>query len=230
MSRILITEDDQTTQTLLSTYLTQAGYDGDTAGGGQEALALVEARHPDLVVLDVMMPGMDGWQTMSELRKRSCAPVIFLTALSSQADVIRGLELGADDYLRKPFSMKELGLRVQALLRRSGGKEPLDPGYSDGSLEIDFLLRRVCLNGVPARLTPTEFRLLAYLVRNRDRAVPHAEILREVWGPEYAQDSPTLQVYIRYLREKVEPNPRKPVYIRTEWGIGYRFTGKCPTE
>jgi DNA-binding response OmpR family regulator len=227
MSRILISEDDQTMQTLLSTYLSQAGYEVDTASGGEEALALVETKQPDLVILDVMMPGMDGWQTMSELRKTSLTPVIFLTALSSQADVIRGLELGADDYLRKPFSMKELGLRVQALLRRSGGQRELAPGYQDDCLQVDLVRRSVTANGAPVRLTPTEFRLLAYLVRNRDRALPHSEILREVWGAEYAQDSATLQVYIRYLREKVEPDPCKPVYVLTEWGIGYRFTGKC---
>ena len=156
-------------------------------------------------------------------------PVIMLTAKGTQADVIQGLTLGADDYIKKPFAMEELALRVEAVLRRARARETnadadADAIFDDGRLRIDLERRVVQRDGRPVHLTPTEFRLLACLVRQRGRPVTHAELLREVWGPGYADETANLAVYIRYLREKLEETPASPQYICTEWGIGYRFT------
>jgi two-component system KDP operon response regulator KdpE len=224
--KILVIEDDQTLQALMSIYLTGRGYEVVTAGSGGEALSCLECAGPDLVVLDVMMPGMDGWETIAELRRRSAVPVIFLTALGDEEDVVRGLELGAEDYLRKPVGMKELATRIATVLRRAAG-ERSPSAFVRGPLYVDLVARRVELSGEPVHLTPTEFRLLAHLMNNEGLPVSHRELLREVWGPEYADDTASLQVYIRYLREKIEPDPKKPVYILTEWGIGYKFNGRA---
>lgn len=229
MTKILIAEGDSTTQTLLVAYLSQRGYAVLAAANGREAVVMARENAPDLIMLDLMMPGMDGWQAMAELRRASSVPVIFLTALDSERDVARGLELGADDYLRTPFSLKELGLRVQALLRRTSVPGVIDAGYRDERLEIDLVRHKVTVNGEVLHLTPTEFRLLAYLVRRQDRPVAHAEALREVWGPGYVDAPATLHVYIRYLREKIEEDPKKPAYIRTQWGVGYLFCAKATT-
>jgi two-component system KDP operon response regulator KdpE len=224
--RILVVEDDATLQALMSIYLSGRGYEVVTACDGAEALAQVADARPDLVLLDVMMPGMDGWETIVELRRKSTVPVIFLTALGNEEEVVRGLELGAEDYLRKPVGMKELATRIATVLRRARGERA--PGaYVNGPLYIDLLAHRVELNGEAVHLTPTEFRLLSYLMANEGRPVSHRELLREVWGPEYADDTASLQVYVRYLREKIEPDPKKPVHIVTEWGIGYKFNGRA---
>ncbi|MCU0507090.1 MAG: response regulator transcription factor [Anaerolineae bacterium] len=221
--RILIVEDDVTLQALMSIYLRGRGYEISIASGGCEAVDRARENAPDLILLDVMMPGMDGWEAITELRRITKAPVLFLTALGSEEQVVRGLELGADDYLRKPVGMKELAARVAAVLRRAGG-EPPDAAEESSALQIDLASHTLRRNGKLVHLTPTEFRLLAYLAAHAGRAVTHRELLCEVWGPEYAEDTASLQVYIRYLREKVEPDPKHPTHILTEWGIGYKFT------
>jgi len=163
---------------------------------------------------------------LAELRETSQTPVLFITALGQQEDIIEGLRLGADDYLTKPVDLTELELRVAAVLRRSQPAAAVEPeAFDDGYLRVDAGRHAVTAGGNPIRLTPTEFRLLAYLIANRDRAMTHAELLREVWGPAYTEDVANLQVYIRYLREKLEEDPRQPRYIATAWGIGYRFAG-----
>jgi two-component system KDP operon response regulator KdpE len=222
--KLLIIEDDITLSRLLAGHLQSLGYDVTTAPNGLEGIRLVEETTPDLVILDVMMPGMDGWAVCRHLRSTSTVPILMLTAKGTQEDVIQGLELGADDYLKKPFDLKELELRIAAILRRREGA-PGDAGivYDDGTLQVDLEQRLVVRNGQRIHLTPTEFRLLAYLVRQRGRVVPHEELLAEVWGPEYVQETANLSVYVRYLREKLEVAPSDPRYVVTEWGVGYRF-------
>jgi DNA-binding response OmpR family regulator len=227
--KILIIEDDAILGGLLARHLRNASHEVQVAIEGQEGLRLAYETHPDLIILDIMMPRMDGWQVCRRLREMADVPILILTAKGEQEDVIRGLQLGADDYVKKPFDMNELELRIEAILRRSGNGA-VDPpaGFSDELLTVDLERRLVLSRGQPVHLTPTEFRLLSYLVRHRDRTVPHAELLREVWGPQYIEDTANLSVYIRYLREKIEETPGSPVYIVTEWGIGYRF-GPSPS-
>ncbi len=224
MANILIIEDDATLGGLLAQRLQELGYEVTLADDGPRGLERAAGTGPDLIILDVMLPGMDGWEVLENLRRTQGTPVLMLTAKNEQPDVLRGLQMGADDYVKKPFDLRELELRIQALLRRAHG-EPPGPGsvYDDGVLRIDADRRIVSRRGQPLHLTPTEFRLLCYLVAHPERPVPHAELLRAVWGPQYIDDTAILSVYIRYLREKLEDTPAEPAYIRTEWGAGYRF-------
>jgi len=223
--KLLIIEDDITLNRLLAGHLQSLGYEVLSASGGAEGLELAEKAKPALVILDIMMPGMDGWQVCRRLRTTSTVPILMLTAKGAQEDVLQGLELGADDYLKKPFDLRELELRIEAILRRSGAGAMRDQKnvFDDGILRIDLERRQVVRRGQAVHLTPTEFRLLSYLMRQRGRVVPHQELLTEVWGPEYVQDTANLSVYVRYLREKLEIVPGEPRYICTEWGVGYRF-------
>jgi len=226
MPRLLILEDDPDLNRLLTEYFREAGYEVGGARTGEEALVLAAAQRPDLAILDVMVPGMDGWEVLRRLRADGPLPALFVTARGTQEDVLRGLTLGADDYVKKPFDLRELALRVAAILRRSEPSgEPPPELYDDGRLRIDLARRAVFVAEQPVRLTPTEFRLLAYLVRHAGQPVPHEELLREVWGPAYVEDVANLQVYVRYLREKIEEDPKHPRYIVTAWGAGYEFAG-----
>lgn len=227
MGSILIIEDDATLLRLLASHLTFNGYEVLLAGSGSCGLAMAREATPDLVLLDIMMPAMDGWEVCQRLRDFSDVPIIMLTARTMETDVIKGLMLGADDYIRKPFNLHELTLRIKAVLKRTGGnaKEHAAPPYSDGTLTVDHDRRLVVLNCEPVHLSPTEFRLLSYLVQNAGRTVPRCELLCEVWGPEYADDTSILPVYIRYLRQKLEQVSASR-YIATEWGVGYRFIPK----
>jgi DNA-binding response OmpR family regulator len=222
--RILIIEDDLTLSQLLAGHFSAKGFEAHSAPDGQEGLRLAYETHPDLVILDIMMPGMDGWQVCQRLREMSNVPILILTAKGEQEDLIRGLKLGADDYVKKPFDLTELELRIEAISRRIQSAPSNEPEvFDDGTLKIDLERRLVMRGGRAVHLTPTEFRLIGYLIRNRDRTVPHDELLREVWGPQYAEDTANLSVYVRYLREKIEALPGDPDYILTEWGVGYRF-------
>lgn len=228
--KILIVDDDPVFCSLLAHFLAGRGYQPVTATGGEEALHLFLEHAPDAVILDVMMPDVDGWETMRRLRAAGRdAPVIFLTARGEQADVLRGLGLGADDYIKKPFDFEELALRLAAVLRRTQpggeGRQSREGGFDDGYLRIDPDRQIAFAAGRPVHLTPTEYRLLSYLAARPGRPVPHRELLRAVWGPGYEDDLPNLQVYVRYLREKLEPDPRQPRYLHTVRGVGYRFGG-----
>jgi two-component system KDP operon response regulator KdpE len=225
--KLLIIEDDATLARAVAIGLGLRGYDVRTAGDGPTGLQLAAEWEPDLVILDIMMPGMDGWEVCRRLRETSDTPVIMLTAKGLQEHVIRGLTLGADDYVKKPFDLRELELRVEAVLRRPRPREAEESAvFDDGRLRIDLERRLVLRGGEPVHLTPTEFRLLACLVRGRGRPVAHQELLRVAWGPGYVEETANLAVYIRYLREKLEETPGSPRYICTEWGVGYRFS--CP--
>lgn len=222
--RILAIDDSADLLRILQLCLERENYRVFTAGNGREGLQRTYSVQPDLVILDVMMPGMDGWEVLSRLREMSEVPVIMLTAKGREADIVRGLGLGADDYIVKPFGAAELLARVQALLRRN--KTPAIrrlTRYQDNGLIIDLDQHEVRVKGTLVDLTPTEFRLLSVLVQNAGKVVPHRTLLAQVWGEEYANEVHYLKLYIRYLRQKIEESPSNPRYILTEWGVGYRF-------
>ena len=192
---------------------------------GEAALDLVEREHPDVVLLDIAMPGMDGFETLREIRAFSDVPVIMLTAKDDVLDKVKGLELGADDYVTKPFDHLELLARVKALLRRLDMPQPTSraPSFRSGDLEIDFAAQEVRLRSQPVPLTATEYKLLYHLVRNAGHVLRHETLLAKVWGREYVDEVDYLRVYIRRLRRKLEEDPERPRQILTERGLGYRF-------
>jgi two-component system KDP operon response regulator KdpE len=226
---ILIIDDDKLTSQMVSDRLTEAGYTVHLAHDGQKGLRQMYAHQPDLVILDLMMPKMDGWTTCQRIRQMSNVPVIMLTAKDRPQDIIRGLDEGADEYMTKPFEVDVLLARVRAVLRRVEllKDKPKTSGdtYSDDYLFFNPTERRVTVNGERVNLTPTEYNLLALLVKNMGRVLPYRDLLEQVWGWEYIDDVDYLRVYIWHLRRKLEPDPKKPRYVLTEHGIGYRFEG-----
>lgn len=223
--KILVIDDDKHLRRVVQLSLEQAGYEVYTAKDGAQGLRQAFNTQPDLVLLDVLMPDMDGWEVLTRLQAISDLPVIMLTAKGEEADVVRGLNLGADDYILKPFGTEELNARIQSALRRA--RQPAasrkTAAYADDYLTVDFVRRRVMIEGEPINFTPTEFRLLTALVRRAGRVVPHRALLAEVWGSEYVDETQYLKLYIRYLREKIERDPSNPEYVLTEWGEGYYF-------
>ena len=195
------------------------------AHNGREALERVRDNLPDIVLLDIMMPGMDGFEVLRRLRQFSTVPVIVLTAKDEADDRVRGLELGADDYIGKPFEHRELVSRIRAVLRRHATPPPVPQTELkiDDRLTIDFAKHEVLVEGKPVNLRPTEYRLLYHLVQNAGWVMPHDVLLAKVWGPEYRDESHYLRLYITYLRQKIEEDPANPRYILTERGVGYRF-------
>lgn len=221
--RILVIDDDETLNEVLALNLRPKGYEVVSATSGRDGLKLAYETHPDLVILDVMMPELDGFETCRRLREMSDVPVLFLTAKGLEQDLIKGFEVGADDYVRKPFSLREVEARVQALLKRRVTKQDNHNRFEDGRLRIDLDTQHVYRDGEMVHLTPTEFRLLRTLVKNMGSVVTHEELLREAWGEGYTDATASLSLYIRYLREKIEEDPGDPAYILTKWGIGYWF-------
>ena len=226
--KILIIDDDPTFLRLVEQVLTSKEYEVLKAGSGPEGLRLLFDQRPDLVLLDIVMPKMDGWQTCSRIRDISDIPVILLTGKQkAEEDIVRGLDYGADDYLIKPVGNKELVARVQAILRRTELPSSLDTkreiAYSDGFLTVDVTERKVMVNGERIKLTPKEFRLLTILVENAGHILTHKQILEKVWGWEYSDDIDYVRTYILHLRQKIEPDPTQPKYIINEPGVGYCF-------
>jgi len=220
---ILAVDDEPHVLKLLRANLESSGYMVLTAADGEQALQLVEDKFPDLVILDLMLPKMDGYTVCRHIREFSAVPVIMLTARSAQVDLVHGFEVGADDYLTKPFSVTELLVRVQAVLRRSKWPEEImsHQSFKSGPITIDFAQHRVSLGEDAVKLTPTEYRLLTYMASNANRVIMHRELLRAVWGPEYGEETEYLRVYIRYLRQKLELDPSQPRYLLTQPGAGY---------
>jgi DNA-binding response OmpR family regulator len=220
---ILVVDDEPHVVKLLRANLESSGYHILTATDGEQAVSTVERDMPDLVLLDLMLPKMDGYAACQRIREFSTVPIIMLTARSAQIDLVHGFEVGADDYLTKPFSITELLMRVQAVLRRSKWPEEIlsRQHFQTGPIEIDYAQHRVSTGGQEVKLTPTEYRLLVYLATNVNRVITHRELLRAVWGPEYGEETEYLRVYIRYLRQKLEPTPSEPRYILTQPGAGY---------
>ena len=222
---ILVVDDEPRMVRFVRMNLDLEGYKVTEAGSGIETLEKVRDELPDLVLLDVMMPDMDGFETLERLREISTVPVIMLTVKGEEEDRIRGLELGADDYVTKPFSPRELASRIRAVLRRAEMPTPTPKTTIkiDDRLEIDFRQREVIADGERIRLRPTEYRLLYHLVNNAGWVMTHEMLLSKVWGYEYRDETGLLRLYITYLRKKIEPDPSHPRYIFTERGTGYRF-------
>jgi two-component system KDP operon response regulator KdpE len=226
--KILLIDDDSGLLTLLQLGLEREGFSVVTAKSGVEGVRRAYESRPDAIILDVMMAEMDGWTTCQRLRHICDTPIIMLTAKSGGEDIIKGLSLGADDYLTKPCSFDELKARIHTVLRRSSGgpREDKQTVFDDGVLQVDLRDGTVTRRGERVDLTPTELRLLMYLASQRGRIVPHKELLVNVWGPEYADEVGYLSVYIRYLRQKIEDDPANPHYICTRWKVGYYFVGE----
>jgi two-component system, OmpR family, KDP operon response regulator KdpE len=224
-SRILVIDDDPDLVKLLSAILQPQGFLVFSAFDGKEGLKNAYELHPDLVILDVMMPELDGWDVCTRLRELSDVPVLMLTSRSAEADMLRGFFLGADDYMKKPFNKAELEARVKALLRRQRNRTRSSDAhcYTDKVLNINLETHVVEINGQPLDLSVTEFNLLACLVRNTGRTVSHRQLLREVWGNEYGNMSSTLTLYIHNLRKKLRNTLLNHEYLHTQWGQGYCF-------
>jgi two-component system KDP operon response regulator KdpE len=225
MTRILLIDDDPTILQLLKLFLENEGYRVKTAESASVGLEYASKQLPDLAIVDLMMPVLDGFETCRRLRELGVQSILVMSHRPDERSVIRSLEVGADDYLRKPFAVPVFLAKIRTLLRRNGRNEEKEVAslYNDGQLLIDLDRRHVAVRGEMVQLTPTEFRLLAILLRNVGRVVSHEELIREVWGTEGGATIASLKVYIHYLRQKIEDHPKKPRYLLAEWGIGYRL-------
>ena len=222
--RVLVVDDEPVVREVLTRYLHREGFEVDAAADGEDALAAFDRSRPDLVLLDLMLPKLGGFDVFTRIRRRAETPVIMLTARGQQADRISGLELGADDYVTKPFSPREVVARVRAVLRRSadaGSGELSSPDV--GRVRVLERKRQVLVDGRPVLLTPKEFDLLAFLARHTGAVFTRLELLEELWDPAFYGDPSTVTVHIRRLREKVELDPAHPRHLVTVWGTGYRF-------
>ncbi len=222
---VLVVDDEPRMINFIRMNLELEGYRVISATDGLDAVRKTREMLPDAVLLDIMMPEMDGYETLQAIREESTVPVIMLTARSEESDKVKGLDLGADDYITKPFSPRELISRVKAVIRRAELPAQVDkaPIVIDDRLSVDFNRREVIVEGKPVKLRPTEWRLLYHLMQNAGWVVPHETLLSKVWGWEYRDETQYLRLYITYLRQKIEPDPARPKYILTERGVGYRF-------
>lgn len=220
---VLLVDDEPRIVRFVRLHFEARGARVTEAQDGPTALAKVRDEMPDLIVLDVQMPGMDGFEVLREVRRMSDVPVIMLTVQAEEADRVRGLDLGADDYVAKPFSPAELVSRAQAVLRRVQAPDDKRIVRIDDDLQIDFGARQVIVRGERSSLRPTEWRLLHHLVQNAGWVLSHDQILAKVWGPEYVGQDNYVRLYVTYLRQRIEPDPSHPRYILTERGMGYRF-------
>ncbi len=223
----MVVDDEQKLVDLVRAIMEKEGYNVVEAHNGYQAVEKVRETLPDAVLLDVMMPEMDGFEALKEIRQASNVPVIMLTVQATENDKVRGLELGADDYVAKPFDHRELASRVKAVLRRAALPSSVSKSEGqvkiDDNLQIDFDKREVIANGKRQKLRPTEYKLLYHLVSNAGKLMSHDQLLTKVWGREYRDDEQLLRLYITYLRQKIEADPSHPRYILNERGLGYRF-------
>ena len=226
---ILIVDDEPQIRRVMLTTLTSHGYTVVEAASGEEALEKLRSERPDLIILDVNMPGISGIETCAEIRTSSDVPIIMLTIRNSERDKVQALDAGADDFVVKPFGVQELMARIRAALRRSAPGDAAPPFLTD-DLQIDFEKRVVKVKNNPVRLTPKEFELLRHLVANQGKTLGHRRLLQAVWGPDYGEETEYLRVFINQLRKKIEPDPRKPRYIHTEPWVGYKFNPPQATD
>ncbi len=224
---ILLVDDDVLLCNTFELILTDMGFNVEMAHNGVEGLKKAYKLQPDVILLDVMMPDMDGWETCQRFKEMCDVPIIMLTAIDSQENVIKGLDLGADDYIVKTVTAEELGARIRAVLRRASrsnvNSSKQKPIITQDNLVIDFDKHEVTVDNERVDLSPTEFRLLSVLARHKGRVLPHDFLLTQVWGPEYIGEIDYLRLYISYLRRKLEKDPSNPSLIYNEWGVGYRF-------
>ena len=223
-ARILVVDDEPEILLALRTHLSRHGFHVETADSGEVALACYERRRPDLVILDLGLPGMSGVDVIRELRERGSTSIIILSARGAERDKIAALDLGADDYVTKPFSPGELLARIRVALRHSAGLAAGEAVFRGGDLEINLERRRLQVGGREVRLTPTEYELLKAFVTHPDKLLTNRMLLQMVWGPEYGSENHYLHVYVAQLRQKLEADPQAPRYIITEPGVGYRFS------
>jgi DNA-binding response OmpR family regulator len=221
--RSLLVEDEDSIALLVKAYLSQSGYRVAWVRSGDEALESLDRVRPRLVILDIGLPGQDGFDVCRAIRARSPLPIVMLTARDEEADRVAGLELGADDYVTKPFSPRELAARVRTVLRRSGSANGAKERLAFGDLELDSASRDVRRGGEEVRLTAKEFDLLWFLASHPRRVFSRDQLMSRVWGYEAALDTGTVTVHMRRLREKIEPDPSRPTHLQTVWGVGYRF-------
>ncbi|KPL23401.1 MAG: hypothetical protein AMJ93_04800 [Anaerolineae bacterium SM23_84] len=228
--KLLIIEDDSDLVKALEVYFSEAGYSVFSAVDGREGLQRLYAERPDIVILDILIPKLDGWQVIRRIRELSDVPIVILTARIQEDERVKGLRLGADDYVVKPFSLKELEARVEAVLRRAqeARSEKSAILFADGQLMVDADKLAVTRDGKHIDLTPTELRLLLFLAENTGRVLTHQQILDKIWGAEYGEDVDYVKLFIYRLRRKIELDPKHPQYILTERGIGYRFVKPSP--
>jgi two-component system KDP operon response regulator KdpE len=222
MTRVLVVDDEPQIRRALATNLRAREYEVDLAATGEEALKLAAEHHPDVVILDIGLPGIDGIEVVRGLRGWSAVPIIMLSVREDELDKVDALDAGADDYLTKPFGMNELLARLRAAVRRAAPVEEM-PTIETDDFVIDLAAKKVTREGAEVHLTPTEWGLVEQLVRNRGKLVTQRQLLQEVWGPQYATEANYLRVYLAGLRRKLEPNPSQPRYFITEPGMGYRF-------
>jgi two-component system KDP operon response regulator KdpE len=222
---VLVVDDEKPLRDFVRRNLEVRGYKVLTASNGVEALAIFKSEHVQLVILDIMMPHMDGLEATRRIRQDSHVPIVILTAMGEEADKVRAFDLGADDYLTKPFGVGELLGRVKAVLRRAdwSGTASHEERIVRGDIEVDLGGHKVSVRGEAIDITPTEFNLLVYLMRNAGKVLHHRAILQQVWGTQYGNETEYLRVYMGRLRQKIEADPLEPKYLRTEHGIGYRF-------
>jgi two-component system, OmpR family, KDP operon response regulator KdpE len=222
---VLLIEDEAGLRHAVRLYLELEGYRVLTAATGEEGLTLAREDLPDVILLDVMLPGIDGFEVLRRLRRFSATPVLMLTAKGDESDVVKGLRAGADDYVRKPFGQAELVSRIQAVLRRTrpAGSDDESRIVVDDYLTLDFVRHDVYAGGEKVQLRPTEYRLLYHLASSPGRVQTYEQLLAKVWGPEYRDEDNYVRLYVTYLRKKIEPDPSHPRYILTERGLGYRF-------
>lgn len=224
-ARILVVDDEPQIRRVMRTTLVTRGYVVSTARSGEEALEKVREERFDLVLLDINMPGIGGMEACRILRAQSDIPIVILSIRNAEKEKVEALDAGADDYVTKPFSMPELLARIRAALRRAPLLSTDTPEVLDlGQTVINFVARRVTVNGTEVRLTPKEFDLLRYLANSPDEVIPHAKLLQAVWGPDYGEEVEYLRVFINQLRKKIEPDPSHPAYLLTEPWVGYRFS------
>jgi two-component system, OmpR family, KDP operon response regulator KdpE len=228
--RILVVDDEPQIRRIMRTSLIGAGYEVDDAKTGEEALVKLREFRPDLVLLDINMPGMGGLEACKEIRTDPNVAIIMLTVHNTEAAKIEALDAGADDFVTKPFSTPELLARIRAALRRVPVSQSSPAKLRVGGLTIDFAARTVTRGGATSHLTPKELDLLRHLTQHANEAVPHRELLQAVWGPDYGDQIDYLRVFIKTLRKKIEPNPDRPQYVMTEPWIGYRFNGTVESE
>jgi two-component system, OmpR family, KDP operon response regulator KdpE len=222
-ARVLVVDDEPPIRRWLKVNLESRGYTVDTAETGEEGIVAFENRRPDLLILDLLMPRMSGIDVVRKLRAVSTIPIIVLSAIGEEAQKVEALEIGADDYMTKPFGMEELFARIRSLLRRAAGATSSAPVFLAGGLSVNFDRREVSLDGQPVKLTPTEYDLLKYMIEHAGKVLTHRMLLQEVWGQAYVDQAQYLRVFVGQLRRKIEKHPGRPRYILTDPGVGYRF-------